>query len=153
MSEPTREQIGDLYRSASTIAVVGCSLSWPKPSAVVPAYMQSQGYRIVPVNPHETEMLGEPCFASLADVDERIDIVDVFRPADEAPDIARIAAELGARWLWLQTGIVSAEARRIAAAAGISYVENDCIGISHGELGLGPGVAAWKATQEARRTA
>jgi hypothetical protein len=147
----TDAELLELYRDASTMAVVGCSLNWAKPSAVVPAYMQSEGYRIIPVNPNETELLGEPCVGSLDEVDEPVDIVDVFRPADEAPAIARAAVELGARCLWLQTGIVSPEARAIAEAAGISYVEDRCIGISFGELGCGTGVAAWKAAEEARR--
>ena len=144
------EQI-ELYREASTIAVVGCSLNWAKPSAVVPAYMQSEGYRIIPVNPNETELLGEPCVASLDEIGEPVDIVNVFPPAVEALTIARAAVELGARCLWLQTGIVSPEARAIAEAAGLSYMEDKCIGISYGELGCGIGVAAWKAAEEARR--
>jgi predicted CoA-binding protein len=149
----TEADLRELYRDASTIAVVGCSLNWPKPSAVVPAYMQSQGYRIIPVNPNEPEILGEPSVGSLAEISEPVDIVDVFRPADEAPGIARAAVELGARCLWLQTAIVSPEAREIAEAGGLLYVEDSCIGIAHGEAGLGPGVAAWKADQEAQRTA
>jgi predicted CoA-binding protein len=149
----TEAELLELYRDASTIAVVGCSLNWEKPAAVVPAYMQSQGYRIIPVNPHEPEILGEACVALLAEISEPVDIVNVFRPAGEALGVARAAVELGAGCLWLQTGIVSPEARELAKAGGLSYVEDLCIGISHGELGLGPGVAAWKAEQEAQRTA
>jgi predicted CoA-binding protein len=147
----TDAELLELYREASTIAVVGCSLDWSKPAAVVPAYMQSEGYRIIPVNPNETEMLGESCVASLDEIDEPPDIVNVFRPADEAPAIAHAAVALGARCLWLQTGIVSAEARSIAEAGGLSYMEDRCIGISFGELGCGIGVAAWKAEEQARR--
>jgi predicted CoA-binding protein len=94
-----------------------------------------------------------PSLGSLAEISELIDIVNVFRPADEAPALAQAAVELGARCFWLQTGIVSAAARETAEASGLFYVEDSCIGISHGELGLGPGVAAWKAEQEAQRTA
>ena len=101
----------------------------------------------------EPEILGEPAVASLAEISDPVDIVNVFRPAEEAPALARAAVELGARCLWLQTGIYSPEARAIASAGGLSYVEDNCIGITHGELGLGPGVAAWKAEQEAQRTA
>jgi uncharacterized protein len=139
-----------LYAEARTIAVVGCSpiSRWPKPSAVVPAYMQAQGYQIVPVNPHENEVLGEHAFPSLAEVPEVVDIVDVFRPANEAPAIAQAAVEMRARYLWLQTGIVSDEAREIAEAGGLAIVMDLCIGITHGELGLGPGVAAWRKDQE-----
>jgi hypothetical protein len=147
----TDAELLELYREASTIAVVGCSKNWEKPSAVVPAYMQSEGYRIIPVNPNETELLGEPSVGSLGEIEEPVDIVDVFRPAVEALTIARAAVELGARCLWLQTGIVSPEARRIAESAGLSYVEDKCIGISFGELGCGIGVAVWKAAEEARR--
>ena len=153
MTALTDDELRRLYRESSTIAVVGCSTSWPKPPAVVPAYMQSSGYRILPVNPNEAEILGEPCVASLADVSEAVDIVNVFRPAAEAPALARAAVDLGATSLWLQTGIRSDEARGIAEAGGLVFVEDSCIGISHGELGLGPGVAAWKAAEEAGRSA
>jgi predicted CoA-binding protein len=107
----------------------------------------------LPVNPHETEVLGEPAVPSLADVRESVDIVDVFRPADEAPAIAQAAVDLGARCLWLQTAIVSEEALTIAEAGGLMVVMDQCIAITHGELGLGPGVAAWKAQQEAEAEA
>lgn len=148
---PSQDELAKLYEEAKTIAVVGCSpiSRWPKPSAVVPAYMQVHGYRILPVNPHETEVLGEPAVPSLADVSQPVGIVDVFRPAEETPAIAQTAVDLGARCLWLQTGIVSEEARSIAEAGGLMVVMDQCIAITHGELGLGPGVAAWKAQQEA----
>ncbi len=110
--------------------------------------MQAHGYRIVPVNPNESEILGEPAFPSLGEVPDDVDIVDVFRPANEAPAIAQAAIEMGARCLWLQTGIVSDEAREIAEAGGLTVVMDLCIGITHGDLGLGPGVAAWKKRQE-----
>ena len=145
------DELRELYAASRTIAVVGCSNTWPKPSHVVPRYMQSEGFRILPVNPNEEELLGEPCADSLEELVEPVDIVDVFRPAAEAPALARAAVALGARCFWLQTGIVSDEAARIAAAGGLTVVMDDCIGITYGELGLGAGVAAWKAKQEARR--
>jgi predicted CoA-binding protein len=148
----TGDELRRLYAETSTIAVVGCSTAWPKPGCVVPAYMQAQGYRILPVNPHESEVLGEPSVPTLADVTEPVDLVDVFRPAAEAPAIAAAAVALGARYLWLQTGIVSEEAREIAEAGGLEVVMDLCIGITHGDLGLGPGVGAWKAEQEAARS-
>jgi predicted CoA-binding protein len=113
--------------------------------------MQSEAYRIIPVNPHEESVLGVACVPSLDELTEPVDIVNVFRPADEAPAIALEAAQIGARCLWLQTGIVSEGARRIAAANGLAYVEDRCIGITHGELRLGPGVKAWREAQEAHR--
>ena len=149
MIVPSEAELGRIYSETETIAVVGCSGQWPKPSHVVPAYMQTQGFRIVPVNPGEDELLGEPCVASLADLEEPVDVVNVFRPAPEVPAIARAAVELGARCLWIQNGIESEEGAAIAAEAGIVVVMGVCIGIVHGALGLGPGVTAWKAAREA----
>jgi len=149
MTELSQDDLRKLYAETKTIAVVGCSprSRWPKPSAVVPAYMQAHGYRILPVNPHETEILGEPVVASLAELREPVDIVDVFRPADETPAIAQAAVDLGARYLWLQTGIVSEEARDIAEAGGLAVVMDQCIAITYADLDLGPAVPAWKAAQ------
>jgi predicted CoA-binding protein len=150
MTDSSQDDLRRLYAEVKTMAVVGCSprSRWPKPSAVVPAYMQAHGYRIVPVNPYVTEVLGEPAVASLADLREPVDIVDVFRPADEAPAIAQAAVDLGARYLWLQTGIVSEEAQKVAEAGGLTVVMDQCIAITYAELGLGPAVPAWKAAQQ-----
>ena len=150
MTEPPQDDLRRLYAEAKTIAVVGCSprSRWPKPSAVVPAYIQAHGYRIVPVNPNETEILGEPAVASLALLREPVDVVDVFRPADEAPAIAQAAVDLGARYLWLQTGIVSEEARSVAETGGLMVVMDLCIAITYADLGLGPAVPEWKAAQQ-----
>jgi predicted CoA-binding protein len=146
---PPEDELRRLYAESKTIAVVGCSGQWPKPSHVVPAYMQAEGYRIVPVNPNEDELLGERCVASLEDVPEPIDIVNVFRPAPEVPAIAHAAVESGASCLWIQNDIVSPEAARIAADGGLLVVMDSCIGIMHGDLGLGIGVTEWKAAREA----
>jgi predicted CoA-binding protein len=146
---PRKNELRRIYADSDTIAVVGCSGQWPKPSHVVPAYMQTQGYRIFPVNPREDELLGEPCVAKLEDLSEPVDIVNVFRPAPEVPAIARSAVELGARCLWIQNGIDSQEGAAIAAEGGLVVVMGVCIGIVHGDLGLGPGVTAWKAAREA----
>ena len=101
--------------------------------------LDSQGYTIVPVNPHVGEIFGEPVFRSLAEIDVPVDVVDVFRPAEEAPAIARQAIAIGAKVLWLQLGIVSEEARRLAESAGLTVIMNRCMGATHGLLGLGPG--------------
>lgn len=146
---PPEDEVRRLYAESKTIAVVGCSGQWPKPSHVVPAYMQVEGYRILPVNPGEDELLGEPCVASLEDVSEPVDIVNVFRPAPEVPAIASAAVAIGAGCLWIQNGIVSLEAVRIAGEAGLMVVMDCCIGILHGDLGLGIGVTEWKAAREA----
>ena len=134
-----REHLLRIYRSARTIAVVGASGDETKPSNEIPAYLQSQGYRIVPVNPRGGTLFGEHVYRSLDEVDVPIDVVDVFRPADEAPGIARRAVALGAGVLWLQWGIESEEAREIAEAAGLIVVMNRCMGVMHQVVGLGPG--------------
>jgi predicted CoA-binding protein len=116
-----------LLGDVRTIAVVGLSSKPNRPSLEVARYLQEHGYRIVPVNPKETEVLGERAYASLADVPERIDVVDVFRRAEETPAIAREAVAIGARVLWLQEGIVSDEAARIATEGGLEVIMGVCI--------------------------
>jgi predicted CoA-binding protein len=98
--------------------------------------MQRYGWRIIPVNPHAEEILGEPVYRNLADVPEQIGLVDVFRPSDAAPDIAHQAVAAGASALWLQLGITSEEARSIAEAAGLLYVEDRCLIIEQRRLGI-----------------
>lgn len=122
------ERLRRILADARTIAVVGISSRPDRPSHGVALSLQRAGYRIVPVNPRETEVLGLPCHASLADVpaDVEIDVVDVFRRAEEAPDVARAAVARGARVLWLQEGIVSEEARAIAEAGGLEVVMDRC---------------------------
>jgi predicted CoA-binding protein len=118
----------ELLRRARTIAVVGFSSNPAKPSHSAPMELVRRGWTVYPVNPNETEIAGLRAYASLADVPEPVDLVDVFRPAAEAPEVARQAVAAGAGALWLQLGIVSDEARAIAADAGIDYVEDACAG-------------------------
>jgi predicted CoA-binding protein len=139
MDPSLREQFLRIYAETKTIAVVGASADPSKPAHQIPRYLQRQGYRILPVNPRGGELLGEAAARSLAEVDRPVDVVDVFRPAEEAPAIAREAIAIGAKVLWLQHGIESQEAQRLAEAAGLSVVMNRCMGETHGELGLGPG--------------
>ncbi len=139
MHEPSRDELLAIYANTTTIAVVGATNDESKPGNFIPRYLQSQGYRIVPVTPAHAEVLGEPTVASLSDLEVPVDVVDVFRPPREAPELARTAADIGAKVLWLQPGIVSAEAAAIAEAAGLSVVMDRCMGKTHGELGLGPG--------------
>jgi predicted CoA-binding protein len=115
--------------AADTIAVVGLSRDPAKAAHAVPANLQAAGFRIIPVHPWADELLGERVYRSLTDIDEPVDLVDVFRPAAEAPEIARQAVAIGAKTLWLQQGIVSAEARRIAEEAGLAYVEDRCTAV------------------------
>ncbi|MDF2739211.1 MAG: CoA-binding protein [Actinomycetia bacterium] len=139
MDESLREQLARIYAETKTIAVVGISRYPFKPSQRIPKYLQEQGYRIRPVNPRGGSVLGEPVARSLAEVDGPVDVVDVFRPAEEAPKLARQAIDIGAKVLWLQEGIESQEAKRIAEAAGLTVVMNRCMGETHAELGLGRG--------------
>jgi uncharacterized protein len=139
MDAPSREQLLRIYAETRTIAVVGASGDPSKPAHRIPRYLQSQGYRILPVNPRGGELLGEPVARSLAEVEGPVDVVDVFRPAEEAPGIAREAIEAGVKVLWLQVGIASEEARQEAEAAGLTVVMDRCMGETHAELGLGPG--------------
>jgi predicted CoA-binding protein len=117
-----------------TITVVGASNSAVKPAHYVPAHMQRHGWRVIPVNPLATEVLGETAYRVLADVPEQVGFVNVFRPSRAAPDIARQAVEAGATALWLQLGIASDEARAIAEEGGLLYVEDRCLIIEQRRL-------------------
>lgn len=124
MTEPR-----DILERSDTIAVVGIARTTDKPSGGVPADLQQRGFRIIPVNPKADEILGERAYASLTDVTDPVDVVEVFRPGEEAPEIARQAVAIGARALWLQQGIVSEEARRIAEEAGLDFVQDRCMAV------------------------
>lgn len=138
-SRPPLDELRRIYADSKTIAVVGASPDTSKMANKIPAYLQSQGYRIIPVNPRTDEVLGEKSYKELTDIPEPVDVVDVFRPAAEAPGIAEQAAEIGAEVLWLQVGIVSVEAGEIAEATGMTFVMDHCMGMMHAKLGLGPG--------------
>jgi uncharacterized protein len=112
-----------------TVVVVGLSSDPSKAAHSVPAAMQAFGWHVVPVNPHADELLGERVYRRLADIPGPVELVNVFRPAADAPDVVRQAVEVGAKAVWLQLGIVSAEARAIADASGILYVEDRCIAV------------------------
>jgi predicted CoA-binding protein len=120
-----------LLRDAKTIAVVGASPSPDRESHGVMRYLLSQGYRCIPVRPDCDEVLGIPCVPTLLEIGEPIDLVDVFRRPEFCAAHAREAVAVGAKALWLQLGIVSAEARVIAESAGIGYVENACTAVVH----------------------
>jgi uncharacterized protein len=119
----------EILEKATTIAVVGASRDPGKAGGSVPAGLQRRGFRIIPINPFADELFGERVYRSLSEVPVKIDIVDVFRPASDAPEIARQAVAVGAKALWLQLDILSAEARQIAEAAGLDYVENECAAV------------------------
>jgi uncharacterized protein len=125
-----------ILEAARTVAVVGISANPAKAAYAIPAGLQSAGFRIIPVNPKGGEILGEKVYATLAEIREPIDVVEVFRPSDEAPEIARQAVAAGAKVLWLQKGLTSDEARRIATDAGLDYVEDLCMGVERARYGI-----------------
>lgn len=116
------------------IAVVGCSATPGKSAHDVPRYMLEAGYEVFPVNPTATEIFGRKAYKSLAEVPQPVEVVDVFRPAPETPEVARQAAAVGAKALWLQTGIAHPEARAVAEASGMMYVEDRCVMEEHRRL-------------------
>jgi predicted CoA-binding protein len=120
-----------ILREARTIAVVGASARPSRPSHGVMRYLLAQGYRCIPVTPRADEVLGVPAVVSLVEIEEPIDLVDVFRRPEHCAGHAREAVDAGAKALWLQLGIVSAEARRVAEEAGLAYVEDACTAIVH----------------------
>lgn len=132
----------DIYRRSQTIAMVGVSPTWNRPSHFVMRYLQHKGFRVIPVNPRATDapILGERVYPDLESIQEKIDVVDVFRRPDETPAIARSAAAIGAGVLWLQLGIRHPEAAEIASAAGLTFVEDRCMKIEYGRLS---GELAW----------
>lgn len=123
-----------VLKSCHTLAVVGLSAEWHRPSYFAAKYMQEHGYRIIPVNPKYPEILGEKCYPSLAAIPEPVDMVDVFRKSEDCPPIAREAVAIGAKVLWLQLGVVSPEAQAIAQAAGLTVVMDHCVKIEYARL-------------------
>lgn len=130
------ERLREILERARTIAVVGASGSEQKDAHEVPAYLQDQGYGVIPVNPARDEVLGRKAADGLRELDGDVDVVDVFRPASEAPDIARAAVDIGANVLWLQLGIRSYDAARLAEDAGLTVVMDECMGATHKRLGI-----------------
>ena len=116
------------------IAVVGCSRNEGKPSHDVPEYLQSSGYKIIPVNPSADTILGEKAYKSLLDIKFPVDVVDVFRPSPETPEIARQAVQIKANALWLQEGIFNDEAKKIAEDNGLLFIMNRCMMKEHYKL-------------------
>ncbi len=120
-----------LLREAKTIAIVGLSSNTLRASHFVGFYLQRHGYRIIPVNPREREVLGERSYPSLLDVPEPIDIVDVFRASDAVPGIAREAVQVKAKALWLQYGVISPEGIAIAEEGGLQVIVDRCMKVEH----------------------
>ena len=130
----TISELRRILKAYRTIAVVGLSAEWHRPSFFAAKYMQQHGYRVVPVNPRYPEILGERCYASLADIPHPVDIVDVFRKTDDVLPIARQAIAIGAKCLWQQIGVKNLEADRLVREAGLDSVMDRCVKIEHGRL-------------------
>jgi predicted CoA-binding protein len=131
---PSDDDIRTLLSSASTIAVVGASSSPGRSSHGVMGRLLQLGYRVIPVNPNETEVLGQKAYPSLSDIPVAVDIVDVFRRAEYTPDIADEAVKAGAKALWLQLGVVNEEAAARARAGGLMVIMDACIAVEHAAL-------------------
>ncbi len=135
-TKPTNEKLKELLHSATTIAVVGASANEAKAAHAIPRILAETGFTVIPVNPVADEILGQKVYRSLADIPVPVDIVDVFRPSAEAAGIAEQAAAIGAKTLWLQLGISSPDAQKIAEDAGMDYVEDNCLGVTVRGLGI-----------------
>ena len=131
LGHPGADAILELLRNYKAIAVVGLSSNPMRPSHGVTEYMQGAGYRIIPVNPNETEVLGEKSYPRLEDVPEKIDVVNIFRRAEEVPPVVESAIRIGAKVVWMQLGIENEEAGEKAKVAGLAVVEDACILIEH----------------------
>jgi predicted CoA-binding protein len=134
MTTASDSQMAALLKAAKTIAVVGLSPDSTRPSNGIARYLQRSGFRVIPVNPAHTELLGETCYPNLAAIPEPVDIVDVFRRSEFLPDIAREAIAIGAKGLWMQLSVANEEAAQAAAAAGLTVVQDRCIMVEHMRL-------------------
>jgi uncharacterized protein len=123
-----------ILKQSHTIAVVGLSANWWRPSYFAAKYLQEHGYRVIPVNPAYPEVLGEKCYASLRDIPETVDIVDCFRKSEDIPPIAADAIGIGAKVLWMQIGVINHAAADAARAAGLDVVMDRCVKIEHARL-------------------
>jgi predicted CoA-binding protein len=130
----TIAQLRRILKENHTIAIVGLSADWFRPSYFAAKYMQEHGFKIIPVNPKYTEILGEKCYPDLKSVPEKVDMVDVFRKSADCPPIATEAVAIGAKVLWLQLGVENDEAKAIAETGGLEFVQNRCVKIEYARL-------------------
>ena len=130
----TIAQLRRILKENHTIAIVGLSADWYRPSYFAAKYMQEHGFRIIPVNPKYTEILGEKCYPDLKSIPEKIDMVDVFRKSADCAPIAQEAVAIGAKTLWLQIGVENDAARDTAESAGLEFVQNRCVKIEYARL-------------------
>jgi predicted CoA-binding protein len=130
----TIAQLRRILKENHTIAIVGLSADWYRPSYFAAKYMQEHGFKIIPVNPKYTEILGEKCYPDLKSIPEKVDMVDVFRKSADCAPIAQEAVAIGAKTLWLQIGVENDEAKAIAESGGVEFVQNRCVKIEYARL-------------------
>ena len=130
----TIAQLRRILKENHTIAIVGLSADWYRPSYFAAKYMQEHGFKIIPVNPKYTEILGEKCYPDLKSIPEKVDMVDVFRKSADCAPIALEAVAIGAKTLWLQIGVENDAARDTAESAGVEFVQNRCVKIEYARL-------------------
>jgi hypothetical protein len=130
----TIAQLRRILKENHTIAIVGLSADWYRPSYFAAKYMQEHGFRIIPVNPKYTEILGEKCYPDLKSIPEKVDMVDVFRKSADCAPIAKEAIAIGAKVVWLQLGVENDEAKAIAETGGLEFVQNRCVKIEYARL-------------------
>jgi predicted CoA-binding protein len=130
----TIAQLRRILKENHTIAIVGLSADWFRPSYFAAKYMQEHGFKIIPVNPKYTEILGEKCYPDLKSITEKVDMVDVFRKSADCAPIAKEAVAIGAKVLWLQLGVENDEAKAIAETGGLEFVQNRCVKIEYARL-------------------
>lgn len=123
-----------ILENSKTIAVIGCSSNPEKAAHRIPKYMKEQGYRIIPVNPNSDKILGEKSHKSILDVNEQVDIVDIFRPSEECLEVVEEAIKIKPKVIWMQTGIINEEAKRLAENNGIKVVMDRCMMVEHRRL-------------------
>ncbi len=138
MSNEHEQIIRTILISSNTIASVGLSSNPDKPSYGVVSYLRGQGYKIVPVNPTATEIMGEKTYPSLLDIPDRVDVVQVFRKPEDVPPVVEEAIKIGAKVVWMQEGIVNHEAAQRAEEAGLQVVMDTCMRAAHRWLNIGP---------------
>ena len=128
------ETLRRILKENHNVAVVGLSANWYRPSYFAAKYLQDHGYRIIPVNPANKEVLGEKCYPSLLDIPAKVDVVDIFRKSEDVPEIVEDAIKIGAKVVWMQLGIVNEGAAKGAREAGLEVVMNRCMKIEHARL-------------------
>jgi len=138
MSNDHNQKLTNILKSANTVASVGLSSNPQKESYGVAMYLKEQGYKVIPVNPTATEIMGEKVYPSLSDIPEKVDVVQVFRKPEDVPPVVEEAIKIGAKVVWMQEGIVNYEASRKAEGAGLQVVMDACMRASHKRLNIGP---------------